>query len=74
MFFRTGRLQFWRNCRKFLVKVKNSSVQFLKIFKDSSFLPEKIFLKTFLLTHGMLSRQAFRLLLAKTPENVLLKL
>ena len=43
IFFCTGTLQFWRNCRKFLVKVENSSVQFLKIFKDSSFFTGKSF-------------------------------
>ena len=35
LFFWTGRLQFWWNCWKYLVKVQNSSVQFRKIFKGS---------------------------------------
>ena len=43
IFFCTGTLQFWRNCRKFLVKIENSSVQFLKIFKDSNFFTGKSF-------------------------------
>ena len=42
-FFWTGRMQFWRNCRKILVKVENSSVQFPKKFKDSNFFTGKSF-------------------------------
>ena len=42
-FFWTGRMQFWRKCRKILVKVENSSVQFLKIFNDSNFFTGKSF-------------------------------
>ena len=43
IFFCTGTLQFWRNCRKILVKVENSSVHFLKIFKDTNFFTWKNF-------------------------------